>query len=211
MAEAFQSARLVYRAIEDNEEDIGLLNSLNQESEGRTNNSHAIFKPVNKKFSQQQAKNFEESFLCVLICLPISVQNDHSGSSPQYLEPIGRVGLWKIEENFRHHRSANIGIHILAAYQRKGYGSEAINWTLNWAFQMAGMHRVGIASVSYNPGALRLYERLGFAPEGRIRESIWYDGAWYDYVMLGMLENEWRLRQKKQTRVVGNIPTSTEW
>jgi RimJ/RimL family protein N-acetyltransferase len=166
MVDAFRSRRLVYRAIEDNDEDIEFLHSLNLESEGRINGNASLFKPVNKKYAQELADDFHESFLCVLICLRISSETrEEKGSdaaASKASKPIGRVRLWKVEEKYRHHRNANIGITIASVYQRKGYGSEAIKWVLNWAFQMAGLHRVGITCFSYNPEARKLYESLGF-------------------------------------------------
>jgi RimJ/RimL family protein N-acetyltransferase len=69
---------------------------------------------------------------------------------------------------------------------------------LNWAFQIAGLHRVRITCFSYNPGARKLYERLGFVYEGSERESLWYDGEWHDILFLSMLESEWRVRNEKE-------------
>jgi RimJ/RimL family protein N-acetyltransferase len=87
-------------------------------------------------------------------------------------------------------------LDILPAYQGKGYGSEAIEWALDYAFRRVGLHRVQVRGFSYNAGAIRLYERLGFVVEGREREAVWYEGSWWDTVTLGMLEGEWREMQK---------------
>jgi len=201
MADAFRSQRLVYRAIEENDEDIEFLHSLNLESEGRIKNSTVLFKPVNKKYTIDQANCLRGMFLGVIICLPILSENREqkgSDAASETLKPIGRASLWGVEEQDRHHRKANIGIHLASDYQRKGYGSETINWMLNWAFQMAGLHRVRITCFSYNPGARTLYERLGFVYEGSERESIWYDGEWHDILLLSMLESEWRVRSEKE-------------
>jgi RimJ/RimL family protein N-acetyltransferase len=64
--------------------------------------------------------------------------------------------------------------------------------------QVWGLHRVGISCFSYNPGAKRLYERLGFVYEGAKRESLWYDGGWHDKFTLSMLEDEWRERLQQE-------------
>lgn len=92
----------------------------------------------------------------------------------------------------QHHRFADIGIDILPEYQGKGYGSEAIGWILEWAFMTAGLHRVGIRCFAWNEGARRLYARLGFREEGVVRETLFYQGRWWDDVGFGMLEGEWR-------------------
>ena len=59
-----------------------------------------------------------------------------------------------------------MGIQICREEQGKGYGSEAIKWVLEWGFLAAGLHRVTIGCFSFNEGARRLYERLGFVVEG---------------------------------------------
>lgn len=58
----------------------------------------------------------------------------------------------------------------------------------------AGLHRMRIGCFSFNEGARRLYEQLGFVLEGRNREAVWKNGAWYDIIDMGMLEGEWRER-----------------
>ena len=60
------------------------------------------------------------------------------------------------------------------------------------------MHRIGIAAAEYNKGAVKLYERLGFTQEGRLRECNWHDGGFWDVVLFSMLEDEWRERYGKQ-------------
>jgi RimJ/RimL family protein N-acetyltransferase len=202
MANIFRSPRLVYRAIEDNDSDMEFLYSLLLESEATANADTRLMKPFNKADSDTYWRNeHDNAFLSVMICLPLT-------SDPEIKEyakargvtaswPIGRIGLWKTEERGRHHRKSNICIQIAAQEQRKGYGSEAIQWVMKWAFRMAGFHRVGITHFSYNEGAGRLYERLGFVREGCAREALWFDGGWHDYLSLGILESEWRARYQE--------------
>ena len=66
---------------------------------------------------------------------------------------------------------------------------------LGWAFGAAGLHRVGVEGYSWNEGAVRLYEGLGFRLEGTLRESVWFRGGWHDYLSFGMLEGEWEERR----------------
>lgn len=90
-----------------------------------------------------------------------------------------------------HHRSCTLGIMIGSAHQGRGYGTEAINWALDWAFRVAAMHAVRLSCFSFNAGAARLYRRLGFVREGVTREAYYYDCAWYDRVSFSMLDREW--------------------
>jgi hypothetical protein len=54
---------------------------------------------------------------------------------------IGHLSL-SAYNNKRHHRSCTLSIMIYRPHQGKGYGTEAINWALDWAFKIAGMHSV---------------------------------------------------------------------
>jgi RimJ/RimL family protein N-acetyltransferase len=94
--------------------------------------------------------------------------------------------------NSRQHRAHDISPMIGTAHRGHRYGSEAIRWILNWGFQSAGLHRIGIEDVSYNTAAIRLWKNLGFKEDGRVREALWSNGGWHDSVILSMLEGEWR-------------------
>lgn len=72
---------------------------------------------------------------------------------------------------------------------------------------MANLHRIAIESFGHNERALHLYEKLGFALEGRRREELRFRGKWHDFVEFGMLEGEWRKRQADE----GKVWTSTRW
>jgi len=113
-------------------------------------------------------------------------------------KPIGLICLSKSGLGQMHNRGTLISIDIIPSEQGKGYGTEAINWALDWSFRIAGLHRVAIGCFSFNEGARRLYERIGFVPEGRKREALWWDGGWHDMIDFSMLEGEWREREIKR-------------
>ncbi|KAH7039102.1 acyl-CoA N-acyltransferase [Macrophomina phaseolina] len=84
-------------------------------------------------------------------------------------------------------RHVSISISIASDCQGQGYGAEAINWILDWVFEVAGLHRVAITSFAYNEPTCRLYERLGFVLEGRRREALWFRGRFHDMLLFLML------------------------
>lgn len=121
--------------------------------------------------------------LCMYVCLP-----DWPGDP----KPIGVVSLSKPEERHIQHGNSSLSLAILPNYRRKGYGTEAIAWALDWAFDFARLHRIEIAYFGWNLGAGRLYSGIGFREEGVKREAIWFMGAWHDMHEMAMLEDEWR-------------------
>ncbi|KAF2848386.1 acyl-CoA N-acyltransferase, partial [Plenodomus tracheiphilus IPT5] len=109
---------------------------------------------------------------------------------------IGEIHLSLLPTHSSHHRHTELGIGILPAWQGCGYGGEAIGWAVEYAFLRVGLHRVGVRAFGWNERAVRLYERLGFCVEGREREAFWWEGGWWDGVLLGVLEGEWRARRE---------------
>jgi RimJ/RimL family protein N-acetyltransferase len=184
MISSFHSDRLIYRAPEDNPEDKAFIHALRSDRTSAENTSRQLIKPLSAKAADVLLRRLDESLLGVLICIPDS-------SHPTGIKTIGYVKLSPAEAP---HRNSMMGIQIIEAEQGKGYGAEAIKWALDWAFQAAGLHRVSIGCFSFNEGARRLYERLGFVVEGRTREVAWKNGGWHDIIEMGMLEGEWRER-----------------
>ncbi len=76
--------------------------------------------------------------------------------------------------------------------QGKGYGTEAVRIMLDKAFREYGMHRVSIGVVALNADALRFYEKIGFRQEGILEEAYYYDGAYSDFIMMRILDREWK-------------------
>jgi len=203
----FTSARLIYRAIEDNADDDNFIDSIQKNPRSVANSSTFLHRPQSKEMSMQGYKRdlLRNKLLAVFICLR-PVDAAAGGGSPDdegaardeeaRPTPIGIIALDDSGSNHRHHRESDLGIDIAGAYQGQGYGSEAIAWALHWAFQTAGLHRVALGAFSYNTRAVKLYQHLGFLVEGRRREAIWYEGGWHDGILMSMLEHEWRERQK---------------
>ena len=121
-----------------------------------------------------------------MICLP----SDAEGGKAT---PIGHLKLITKAPWLEEWRSTTLGITLAAQYQDKGYGSEAINWALDWAFNYGGLRRVEIGSVSFNERASRLYEKLGFRQEGRLQEVVFNNGKWHDVLEFAMLKREWKV------------------
>jgi RimJ/RimL family protein N-acetyltransferase len=107
---------------------------------------------------------------------------------------IGVCSLVRIDWK---NRGAMLGISITEQNcWGKGYGSDASNVLLRWAFYELGLHRVDLGVFAYNPRAIRAYEKLGFVHEGREREALFRDGTYHDILIMSILQHEWRARQE---------------
>jgi diamine N-acetyltransferase len=106
---------------------------------------------------------------------------------------IGGIGL--------HHRdrcagSAQFGVGIYdPEYLGQGYGRDAIETLLGWAFQIQNYRRIWLETYALNERAVRAYRAAGFVEEGRLREHAFYNGHYVDALVMGLLREEWLARR----------------
>lgn len=74
----------------------------------------------------------------------------------------------------------------------KGYGTDAMQVVLRFAFLELNLHRVSLNVFEYNPRAIRSYEKVGFKHEGRQRKALHRDGQRWDVVYMGITRTEWQ-------------------
>jgi RimJ/RimL family protein N-acetyltransferase len=102
---------------------------------------------------------------------------------------VGTVSLGE----FEHPRRLRLGIGIFdTAVWGQGIGTEACRLAVKHAFEEADAHRVDLRVLASNVGAVRCYERAGFAIEGREREVLQdEDGIWHDDLIMAILRDEY--------------------
>ncbi len=76
----------------------------------------------------------------------------------------------------------------------QGYGQEAMALLTAWSFADHGAHRGWLDCKEHNARALRVYEAAGLRREGFFREAMLIDGRYESFVVLAMLDWEWRAR-----------------
>jgi RimJ/RimL family protein N-acetyltransferase len=108
------------------------------------------------------------------------------------MDDNGIVGFLELDGILWTHRTAAISIGIGDRTNwGKGYGHEAMELALRFAFDELNLHRVQLTVFSYNWRAIALYESLGFRLEGSFREFLERDGQRYDMLLYGLLRREW--------------------
>lgn len=75
----------------------------------------------------------------------------------------------------------------------KGYGTDAMQIVLRYAFQELDLHRVSLGTFAYNPRAIRSYQKAGFVIEGYERQRLHRDGDFADCLIMGILRSEWQV------------------
>jgi diamine N-acetyltransferase len=73
-----------------------------------------------------------------------------------------------------------------------GYGTDAGQRLLQYAFDELRFHRVAVGVVGFNTRAVRFWTGLGFQQEGVWRDGYYYNNQYSDFIMMSILEEEYR-------------------
>jgi RimJ/RimL family protein N-acetyltransferase len=183
----FRTTRLLFRAVESPDDDA-FFQSIQTDVISYQNSNARLIRPQSRKDAATYQKYVaEEALIGVVMCLPPPPSEPEAKPTP-----IGTIHLKPMSPAILQHRFTELGIDIVKDYQGQGYGTESIKWILAWAFNVAGMHRVGLRAFEWNHGARKLYTKLGFKQEGISREQLYHQGRWWDDYQYGMLDREWR-------------------
>lgn len=108
--------------------------------------------------------------------------------------PIGNVGLFELDLV---NGSAGLGIMIGEPGDRgRGHGTDMLEALVGFGFASLRLERIWLDVYDFNPGARRVYERVGFRHEGTFRHAIFREGRFGDVHRMAILSGEWRARHR---------------
>jgi RimJ/RimL family protein N-acetyltransferase len=85
--------------------------------------------------------------------------------------------------------SANYRILLGSPHTNRGYGTEITRLVVDYALSV-GLHRLSLGVYDFNPRAQRVYEKCGFVLEGRLRDTLRWDGEWHDELIMSVLAGD---------------------
>jgi diamine N-acetyltransferase len=107
--------------------------------------------------------------------------------------PVGSIDLHELD-----HTNGGSGLGIVVgdpADRSQGYGGDAIDTLLDFAFEQLRLERVWLDVYAANADARRLYERLGFVLEATFRHGVYRAGRFDDVHRMAILRSEWAARR----------------
>ena len=88
----------------------------------------------------------------------------------------------------RTHNKAEYGIFIGEEEAlSKGYGSEAAELMIRYAFEELQLHKLYLRVLAGNERAKKSYEHAGFVQEGYFRDDVLLPGGYQDVIFMGIL------------------------
>jgi RimJ/RimL family protein N-acetyltransferase len=103
---------------------------------------------------------------------------------------IGSINFYDV---YAENRKARLGITIGdKAYWSMGYGADAVRTLLRFGFNEMNLHRVDLTVDEDHAAAIACYEKVGFVHEGRMRQARFTRGRYLDWLVMGILRDEFR-------------------
>jgi RimJ/RimL family protein N-acetyltransferase len=89
-------------------------------------------------------------------------------------------------------QSANIGILIGgSSAQGQGYGTEAWNGLMYFAFERLMVRTVEGGALAVNEPMMRVFEKIGMRRDSQVLRPVLWEGRWVDVVHAAVSRTEW--------------------
>jgi RimJ/RimL family protein N-acetyltransferase len=82
-------------------------------------------------------------------------------------------------------------IYVDKNYRGRGVADQLIKTALRFGFEKLDMVRMELRVYTFNSGAIKTYERLGFRREGLMRKVTKYNNEFWDGFVYAILKEEW--------------------
>lgn len=103
-------------------------------------------------------------------------------------ELIGNISLVNINHI---NKTATLGIMIGKSNERgKGYGTEAINLLLDYAFNHLNLNNIMLELLDTNERAKKCYLKCGFKELGVRKQSHYLEGVYHDSIYMQILKED---------------------
>ncbi|WP_050616542.1 GNAT family N-acetyltransferase [Bacillus testis] len=107
-------------------------------------------------------------------------------------EMIGELSILDIDKE---NKKAGFRISMVSiSLTGKGYGTEAIKIALSFVFEQLQLNRLQLEVFSHNSRGIRAYEKVGFVKEGVLRQSLYYNNAYSDEIIMAILKGDYKNR-----------------
>lgn len=144
----------------------------------------------------------EETWLRELTSKPMSFDAVIFAIETKEGRHIGNLDLRDVQSE---NRASMLGIMIGERdCWSQGYGSDAVRTLLAFAFDEMNLNRVELHVFDDNERAIACYVKCGFVEEGRLRQDVYYDGAYHDAVVMSVLRDEFDAARNAESDAVAS-------
>lgn len=102
-----------------------------------------------------------------------------------------RAGFCKFYDINHVNRNCVLGADLTSQFRNRGLAKYMWQLMLITSFDGLQLHRVSLTTAEYNTIAQHVYKGLGFKEEGRLIQSLFRDGRYYDQLLMYLLADDW--------------------
>ncbi|MBK6770891.1 MAG: GNAT family protein [Ignavibacteria bacterium] len=106
--------------------------------------------------------------------------------------PENVIGVWKLQDLDDTNRCTEMGMDIFKNYRGKGFGLKSFKMIFKYIFENLNVHTIYAKVGAYNETSLVAAQKAGYKISGKIPESLFRKGMYWDNILLSITFDEYK-------------------
>ena len=106
--------------------------------------------------------------------------------------PENVIGVWKLQDLDDTNRCTEMGMAIFKNYRGKGFGLKSFKMIFKYIFENLNVHTIYAKVGAYNETSLIAAQKAGYKISGKIPESLFRKGMYWDNILLSITFDEYK-------------------
>lgn len=155
---------------------------------------------------------FEEPYEAFVELCDLYDKHIHDQSERRFVAEYGTesVGLVELVEINHIHRRAEFQIIISPAYQGRGYATIATQLAMDYAFTVLNLYKLSLIVDCENIRAIKVYKKVGFQEEGRLRHEFFVNGEYRDVFRMAIFQPNYLAQRSINNLLDASLTSSTQ-
>jgi RimJ/RimL family protein N-acetyltransferase len=102
------------------------------------------------------------------------------------------IGVWKLQDLDDTNRCTEMGMDIFKNYRGKGFGLKSFKMIFKYIFENLNVHTIYAKVGAYNETSLIAAQKAGYKISGKIPESLFRKGMYWDNILLSITFDEYK-------------------
>lgn len=143
---------------------------------------------------------FEEPYEALVELVDIYEKHIHDQNERRFIVSLGgeeNIGLVELTDIHQIHRNAEFHIIIAPEYQGHHFATEAARLAIEYSFSVLNLYKLYLVVDKENEKAVHIYQKLGYEPEGVLRQEYYVNGQYRDVIRMAIFRDDY-FREKTQ-------------
>lgn len=106
--------------------------------------------------------------------------------------PENVIGVWKLQDLDDTNRCTEMGMDIFKEFRGQGFGLKSFRMIFKYIFENLNVHTIYAKVGAYNETSLIAAQKAGYKISGKIPESLFRMGKYWDNILLSITFDEYR-------------------